>query len=123
LAIMSMITGMPQAKAGKIRPIAITNPSRVSIAPDWPAIAETLPGYDAGSMRMVLAPAGTPAEVISRLADALRAAHALEDVKQIFASQATSGEFIGPAALAARLQTDMVKWSTAAKESGVKPEN
>jgi tripartite-type tricarboxylate transporter receptor subunit TctC len=123
MAMMSMITALPQAKAGKLRPIAITSASRISIAPDWPAIAETLPGFDAVSMRTVLAPAGTPAEVISRLADALRATLAMEDVKQIFASQATSGEFIGLAALAVRMQADLVKWSTAAKESGAKPDN
>jgi hypothetical protein len=47
----------------------------------------------------------------------------MEEVKQIFASQATTGEFIGPAALAARMQTDLVKWGTAARESGAKAEN
>jgi len=123
LAVMSMTTALPQAKAGKLRPIALTSPARVAMAPDWPPLADTLPGFDASPMRFVLAPAGTPAEVVTRLAEALKTVLAMEDVKKIFASQATTGEFIGPAALSARMKADLVKWTTAARESGAKIEN
>ncbi len=123
LAVMSMTTALPQAKAGKLKPIALTSPLRVAIAPDWPPLAETLPGFDAAPTRFVLAPAGTPAEVVNRLADALKAVLEMEEVKKIFASQATSGEFIGPAALAAKMRADFAKWTAAAKDSAARAEN
>ena len=123
MTVTSMTTALPLTRAGKLRAIALTSPFRVPIAPDWPPLSDTLPGFDAAPTRYLFAPAGTPAEVVSRLADALKAVLAMEDVKQSFASHGAAGDFIGPAALAARLPGDFARWSAAAREFGARPEN
>ncbi|MDB5897021.1 MAG: extra-cytoplasmic solute receptor protein [Ramlibacter sp.] len=56
-----------QIKAGKLRAIAVTSPTRAPEYPDVPAIAETYPGFDAKIWLALFAPAGTPPEIIERL--------------------------------------------------------
>jgi tripartite-type tricarboxylate transporter receptor subunit TctC len=122
VAVMSVTSALPQAKAGRIRVVALTSQVKLASAPDWPPLADTLPGFDAAPARFVLAPAGTPAQVIARLSEALKTAVAMEDVQRIFLAQGTTSEYITPAALAVRMQAEVVKWGTVAKESGAKPE-
>lgn len=119
LAIMSVNSTVPQARAGKIRAIAISSPVKLSVA-DWPAIAETLPGFDAASTRILMAPAGVPREVVSRLSEALRKTLASEDILAAFEKQGSHSQFVTPEELAAKLQNDTGKWMAAAKEAGIK---
>jgi tripartite-type tricarboxylate transporter receptor subunit TctC len=58
---------LPHHKAGQLKILAVTTAKRAPVLPDVPSIAETLPGYDASLWTGFLAPAGTPAAVISRL--------------------------------------------------------
>jgi len=120
MAIMSVNTTLPQVKGGKIRAIAISSPVKLAVA-DWPAIAETLPGFDASSTRLIMAPAGVSREVVTRLSDALRRTLASEDIQAAFTKQGSHGQFVSPEDLAASMRIDVVKWGTAAKEAGAKP--
>ena len=64
----SVVAIMPQIKAGKLRPLAVTSPTRAALLPEVPTLAESgLPDYRAGSWYGLLAPAGTPPEVINRI--------------------------------------------------------
>jgi len=119
LAIMSVNSTVPQARAGKIRAIAISSPVKLSVA-DWPALADTLPGFDAASTRILMAPAGVPREVVARLSEALRKTLASEDVLAAFEKQGAHSQFVTPEELAAKLQNDTGKWMAAAKEAGIK---
>ena len=121
MAIMSVNTALPQVKGGKIRAIGISSPVKLAVA-DWPAIAEALPGFDASSTRMILAPVGVPREVVTRLSDALRRTLASEDIQAAFTKQGSHSQFVTPEDLAVSMRTDIVKWSTAARDAGVKPE-
>jgi tripartite-type tricarboxylate transporter receptor subunit TctC len=63
-----MVAIVPQIKAGKLRALAVTGSKRSPLLPDVPTLAESgLPGYEAGSWYGLLAPAGTPAEIIQKL--------------------------------------------------------
>ena len=65
---------LPLAKAGKLRALAVTSPKRSALAPDLPAVAETLPGFEVVGWYGLAAPAGTPKDVIAKLnADANKA--------------------------------------------------
>ena len=109
-------------KAGKLRPIALTRPIKLAIAPDWPTLAETLPGFDASPSFFVLAPAGTPADVVARLSEALRTAVSAEDLKRSFQAQGATADFVPPEVLATSIRNDVRKWNAVAIQSGAKLE-
>jgi len=68
LMFSSMVAIVPQIKAGKLRALAVTGTKRSALLPDVPTLAESgLPGYEAGSWYGLLAPAGTPVEIIQKL--------------------------------------------------------
>ncbi len=67
------VTAWPQVLAGKVRAIAVSTPTRLKSAPDLPAIAEFLPGFEASAWHGVFAPAGTPRPIIDKLATAIQA--------------------------------------------------
>lgn len=71
LLIDNLPTAMPMIEAGKVVALGVTVKDRVATLPNVPAIADTLPGYEVGSWFGLVAPAGTPAPVIQKLARAL----------------------------------------------------
>ena len=88
----TMLSSMPFVKSGKLKAIAVTSPQRSPVAPDVPTIAESgLPGYEVFAWNGVLAPAGTPPTIISRLSEELKKALELPAVKDKFAVQGFRG--------------------------------
>jgi tripartite-type tricarboxylate transporter receptor subunit TctC len=75
LSFDNMTLAWPQAQAGTVRALGVTSPQRSPTAPDVPAIAETLPGYDASTWHGLFAPAGTPKALVEKMA---------ADVKRIY---------------------------------------
>jgi len=69
-----------QVRAGKLRALAVTGPTRHRTAPEVPAVAETVPGYEAIGWFGWLAPAGTPAPIVQRLAGEIGAYPAIQEV-------------------------------------------
>ena len=67
LTIASAVPLAPQVRAGKLRGMAVTGPKRSPSFPDLPAIAETVPGYEVVNWFGILAPAGTPAAIVTRV--------------------------------------------------------
>ena len=122
LAIASVASALPQAKAGKLRPIALSRPVKLAIAPDWPTLADTLPGFDASPSFFIVAPAGTSPDVVAKLSGALKTAVSSDDLKRSFQAQGATAEFVAPEALAAKIQNEVRKWSAVAAESGAKLE-
>lgn len=72
LHIPSLAGGMPLVRGGKLRPLGVTSARRSAGAPEIPAIAETIPGYDASAWYGLVGPAGLPKPVIQRLNDELQ---------------------------------------------------
>ena len=122
MAVASVTATLSQAKVGKLRPIALTRPTRLALVPDWPTLAETLPGFDAAPSFFIVGPAGLPAELVARLSDAFKKAVSADDLKRSFAARGATAEFVAPEVLAARIEADVRKWSVIAKASGAKAE-
>lgn len=120
LAIMSAPPALAQARGGKLRPIGLTSPMRLADAPDWPALADVFPGFDASPRLYLIAPAGTPAGAIAKLNEALKTALDAKDVLASFVKQGATATFSTPQALAAELSAELAKWSGAAKAAGLK---
>lgn len=111
-----------QVRAGKIRVIGITSLQRTSSAPDWPTVAETLPGFDASPRVFAVAPAGTPAAVIARWNEAFRFALGSKDVQDAYDKQGAVATPGTPEALAAQITAETKRWATVVQEAKIKAE-
>ena len=121
VAIMSASPALAQSKAGRLRPIALTSPAKLANA-DWPALADTLPGFDASPRLFVLAPAGTPAAVVALLSGTLKAALSSREVLDGIAQQGAAADYTTPRELGARMAQELRKWEQVARDSGAKAE-
>jgi tripartite-type tricarboxylate transporter receptor subunit TctC len=81
LGFESANVALPQYRAGKIKILGTTYARPLALAPEIPQISETLPGFDLGIWQSIVAPAGTPKEIINRLYATLAKAMTSEDVK------------------------------------------
>jgi tripartite-type tricarboxylate transporter receptor subunit TctC len=122
IAVVSELVAVSQAKSGKIRALAVTSAQRLPNAPEIPALAETIPGFEAAPNVFVVAPVGTPAAVIARLSEKVSAALAAADVQESFARQGASPWPAGPADLTARIAAETRRWAGVVKEAGIKAE-
>jgi tripartite-type tricarboxylate transporter receptor subunit TctC len=116
-----MPNAYPQAKAGKVRALAVTTAHRFPTAPDVPTIAESgVPGYEVSAWDGVLAPAGTPSAVVDKLNHAIRSA--LDDPAVRDALLARGAQPVGgtPDAFARHIRTETEKWATVVRQSGAK---
>jgi tripartite-type tricarboxylate transporter receptor subunit TctC len=121
VGIISAPPALAQAKAGRLRPLALTSPIKVAGA-DWPALADTLPGFDASPRLFILAPAGTPDAVVSQLNSVLKAALSSKDLLDAFAAQGASADWSTPRELGQRMAEEVRRWAQIAKDAGIKPE-
>jgi tripartite-type tricarboxylate transporter receptor subunit TctC len=120
LGILSAPPALAQVKSGKVRAIALTSPVKVAGAPDWPALADTLPGFDASPRLFVLAPAGTPGQVIARLDAAIKGMLAKPAVLEALNAQGATAAPAGPEELGAFIAAEVRKWGPVARSSGAK---
>jgi tripartite-type tricarboxylate transporter receptor subunit TctC len=109
-------------KAGTLRPLAVTSSKRMDVLPDVPALAESLPGYEAVSWAGIGAPANTPAEIVDKLNRETNAALTEPKLKAQLAefgatvmtgSASDFGKFIA---------AEIEKWGKVVKASNLKPE-
>jgi tripartite-type tricarboxylate transporter receptor subunit TctC len=122
IAVISALAAMGPTRAGRIRTLAVTSPQRLPNAPEWPAIAETLPGFSAAPNVFVVAPAGTPLVVIQRVGNAIQKAVTSKDVAETFAKQGATPLPSAPAELAARIAEEVKRWAAVVKDAGIKTE-
>jgi tripartite-type tricarboxylate transporter receptor subunit TctC len=101
----------------------VTTPQRNASAPDVPAIAETVKGFEATAWQGLFAPAGTPKPVVDKLAAEAKRIWALPEVReQLKNAGADSALSESPEAFAAFTRAERVKWGEVVKASGVKNE-
>ncbi len=119
----TVLTGMPQIRAGRLRPLGITSLTRSSVAPEIPTIAEAgLPGYESVQWYGLLAPAQTPKEIINRLHAELTRILQQPDIKERFAGDGADPVGNTPEQFARFIQSELVKWAKVAREAGIKQE-
>ncbi len=117
-----VVSGLPQVKAGKLRGLGVTTATRSQAAPEIPTIAESgLPGYAVTTWHGLVAPAGTPREIINRLnAEVVKALDSAE-VKQKFASNGIDPVSSSPQAFGDFMRSEIRKWSETVKAAGITP--
>lgn len=115
-------TSLPQIRAGKIRPVALTRPTRGLPLPDVPVIAETLPGFVLVGWHGVMLPVGVPRPVVEKLNHALGEALADKDVARRVTDGFSEIAHTSPEAFGEILKNDYAKYARIVKDAGIKPE-
>jgi tripartite-type tricarboxylate transporter receptor subunit TctC len=113
---------LAQAKGGKLRGLAVTSAKRTPLAPDVPAVAEELKGYELIAWFALMAPAGTPAPIVQRLHDVTVKGIATAEVKEKFAAIGTDVAPMDPGELAKFIQSEIAHWAKLVKLAGIQPE-
>ncbi|OGA52024.1 MAG: LacI family transcriptional regulator [Betaproteobacteria bacterium RIFCSPLOWO2_12_FULL_62_58] len=107
-------------KAGRLRAIATTGPKRLNVIPSLPTVGELLPGHEVTQWYGVLAPAGTPKEIISRLhSEIVKAAKIPRVVQQLSSTGAEASISSTPEEFAAYIRGEIEKWGRVVKASGI----
>jgi tripartite-type tricarboxylate transporter receptor subunit TctC len=117
-----LANALAQIKGGKLHGLAVTSQKRSPLAPDVPAIAEELPGYELIAWFALVAPAGTPGPVITRIHDVAVKSLAKPEVAARFATLGTDVAPMNPEQLGAFIRSEIAKWAKLTKEAGIQPE-
>ena len=123
LMFPNIATSLPYVKTGRMRAIGVGSKQRSQIAPEVPTIHESgLPGYEMSSWFGLLAPAGTPAAVITRLQQEITKIFKMPDVREKLFAQGVEPVGSTPQEFASFLQNETTVWAKVIRSSGLKPE-
>jgi tripartite-type tricarboxylate transporter receptor subunit TctC len=123
MAIVTISPVLPQVKAGKIKALAVTSGKRATPLPEVPTVAESgYPGFEVVNWYGVLAPAGTPAHIIARLARAMSSSVQSPDVRDRLVAAGLEVVESTPAEYAAFRKADLARWTRMIKETNVRME-
>lgn len=112
----------PQLKAGSLRALGVSSLKRSPVLPDVPAVAETLPGFEATSFYGIFAPAGTPKAVVSKLNAEIAALLRTPDTREYLESLGAEIVADTPEEFRARFVAEVNKWAKLIKEIGIEPQ-
>lgn len=113
----------PHVRSGKLRALAVTSASRLPAYPDLPTVAESgVPDFESIAWYGVMAPAGTPSEVIARLNASVAVAAQAESFRKRSVDDGLVVSIEGPAALAKLLVTERARWQRVVREANIKPD-
>ena len=120
MAIDNMPAAMGQIKAGKVIPLGVTSSGKSSTLPDVPPISSLVPGYEAESWFVLMAPKGTPAVIIDKLSAEVDRILKKPEVIERFKSLGAEPVGGTPESLGKFIAAETTKWEKVVKESGAK---
>ncbi|MCR6479396.1 tripartite tricarboxylate transporter substrate-binding protein [Variovorax sp. ZS18.2.2] len=110
IGVVSATAAMAQAKAGKLRAVALMNNAKLEGAESVAPLADALPGFDVAPRIFVLAPAGTPNEIVEKLSAAVKAVLDTPEAGAAAAAQGTLRAYATPAQLGKDMADETVRW-------------
>jgi tripartite-type tricarboxylate transporter receptor subunit TctC len=121
-AVMSvnMPPAVPHVKSGRLRALAVTTRARTPSMPELPTVGETLPGYETVAWFGVLAPAGTPKDIVNRLSTEIAKIAQSPDMKERLAAMGAEPVGGTPEEFGVVMARDIAKWTALAKSVGIK---
>ena len=121
--VQVLFSGTPQVsafvKAGRLRVIAVATPQQSRVAPEFPPIADTYPGFDCNTWYGLLVPAGTPAVIVTRFNTEVNRALADPGVIQRLIEQGVEATPGTPAAFRQLIESETARWSKVIKTAGI----
>ena len=116
-----MVATYPMVKGGKLKALAISSPRRFAAAPDIPTVAESgLPGFETGSFQGLVAPAGTPPEIVARLHQTITKVLATPEMQERLATAGAELRPGSPAEFGGFIRDEKARWAKVVKDSGEK---
>jgi tripartite-type tricarboxylate transporter receptor subunit TctC len=111
---------LPLVKEGSLRALGVSSAARLAEAPDIPPIADTVPGFDASNWSIVLAPAGTPRNIVNRLHGELKTVMASPDVQEQLAKIGMI-PIVSPSPedLQIFISTEVARWGRIVQQAGI----
>ena len=120
LLFATMPTVLPHVKSGRLNAIAVTGAKRSPAAPELPAIAETLPGYDVTNWVGAFAPAGTPREVVSKLHAEFVRVMQVPDIQKRLLSEGAKFTPLSPEQFGGFVKAEIAKWAKVIGQAGIR---
>jgi len=118
--IGNMPPTVPHIKSGKLRALAVTTKSRSALMPELPTISDTLPGYETVAWFGVLAPAGTPPDVVNRLSVEIGKIARSPEMREKLVAMGAEPVGGTPEEFKAVIDRDIAKWKPLAQKVGIK---
>ena len=122
LTFVDLANALAQQKGGKLRGLGVTSGKRTSLAPEQPAIAEELPGYEVIAWFALVAPAKLPQPIVQRLHEANMKALVKPEIKEKFATIGMDVSPMNPAELGEFIQAEVANWARLVKLANIQPE-
>jgi tripartite-type tricarboxylate transporter receptor subunit TctC len=119
---LGVLQTLPHVQLGKLKLIAASSEQRLPNLPDTPTVAETLPGFVTGSWQGIVAPARTPAEIVTRLNGEIARILQLPEVRDVLVLQGTTPYISSPQDTGRWLAVEQERWGKVVKDSGFKLE-
>jgi tripartite-type tricarboxylate transporter receptor subunit TctC len=116
----AMVSTLPQIQSGKIRALAVTTATRSAVLPGVPAIAETVPGYEAIIWYGVGVPRGTPSEVVGKLHREINAGLTSAKMKAQLSDLGSTPIIVSPGEFWTFARSETEKWEKVIRQSGAK---
>ena len=113
-------TGLPHVKAGRVRAIGVTGAQRLPTEPDIPALAETVPGYEATNWHIVIGPKGLPRAIVDRIGGEVRRVIAQKDIEGKLHAGGVFADGAGtPEQVSELVRRDHAQWAKVIKQAGI----
>ena len=122
LAMIGTPSALQYIKSGKLTAIGVTSAQRTSLAPEVPTLAESVPGYEVELVYAIVAPAGTPKDIVNRLNADIGKALQDAELRDRLLGQGFEVRTSTPEQLASYIRSEIGKWAPIVKATGVKPE-
>ena len=123
MAALSVASGLPHVRAGKLKGLAVTSAQRSPVLPDVPTVAELgYKGFEAVGFLGILAPKNTPPAVITRLNTEVVKVLQKPEIKKQLLDQGAEAHPSTPSEFGALIKSETVKWKAIADKAGIKPE-
>ena len=122
VAVSSIVSAWPHAKAGRLRALAVTGPRRSEGLPDTPTVAEQgVRGFEVSAWNGLVAPAKTPAAIIERVSAVAAQAAKSPEIREKLRQQGSEAVGSGPAELRRIIGSEIPRWRELVKELGITP--
>ena len=119
----SIAAAFPHVRSGRVRALGVATVKRIAVLPEVPTIAESgVPGYEAVQWWGLLAPAGTPGDIIARLHKDTVSIMAMPDIRERFEKEGMTIVAGSPQEFAAYIRSEIEKWARIVKRAGIQPE-
>lgn len=122
LCLYDMATALAQIKGGQVRVLGVSTLKRNPLAPEWPAISETLPGFEFSSWSALVGPAGMPPDVVSRINAAMTQVLKQKEMIDKFSEGGTVPLVLTPNELKAFIASEVAKSIKVAREANIQAE-